>query len=151
MTHGGFALAGHAYPTKHFVRVQGSLERCCDYIDDRYGNRTSLTYTQQTVGGNTVNLLQTVTDPSGRQIAYTWTDLGPTGSPAWRITSAQGPAYSVSYSYNNDLNLSSVTLDPGNTSQGHVNRTTSFGYTYVTGNLGSDGGLSLRSSMGSLR
>src|SRR6266700_3270633 len=104
---------------KHFVANQNSLERVCDYIEDRYGNRTNLTYTQQTVGGNTVNLLQSVTDPSSRQILYTWTNLGTSGSPAWRITTAAGPAYSVSYSYNADFNLSSVTLDPGDSS--HAN------------------------------
>ena len=124
---------------KHFVTNANSLERVCDYIDDRYGNRTSLAYTQTTVGGLTVNLLQSVTDPSGRQITYTWSNLGTSGSPAWRIVEADGPAYSVTYSYNTDLNLSSVTLDPG--SSPHQNRTTSFTYTSVTGSLGTETGL----------
>ena len=64
---------------KHFVTYQNSSERVCDYIEDRYGNRTNLLYTQQTVGGQTVNLLQSVTDPSGRQILYTWANLGTSG------------------------------------------------------------------------
>jgi RHS repeat-associated protein len=124
---------------KHFVTNQSSLERVCDYIDDRYGNRTNLAYTQTTVGGQTVNLLQSVTDPSGRQILYTWANLGGGGQPAWRITLAQGPAYSVAYAYNADLNLASVTLDPGDSS--HLNRTTTFGYTSVTGINGTETGL----------
>jgi hypothetical protein len=124
---------------KHFVTFQSSLERVCDYIQDRYGNRTNLVYTQQTVGGITVNLLQSVTDPSGRQILYTWTNLGTTGQPAWRITTAQGPAYSVAYACNTDFNLSSVTLDPGVAP--HANRTTTFGYSSVTGVNGTETGL----------
>ena len=119
---------------KHFVTFQNSLERVCDYIEDRYGNRTNLVYTQQTVGGSTVNLLQSVTDPSGRQILYTWSNLGTTGQPAWRITVAQGPAYSVAYAYNGDFNLQSVTLDPGDST--HLNRTTSFTYTTAGGAQG---------------
>ena len=49
---------------KHFVTYAGSRERVCDYIQDRYGNTTNLVYTQATVGGQTVNLLQSVMDPS---------------------------------------------------------------------------------------
>ena len=49
---------------KHFVTFAGSRERVCDYIQDRYGNTTNLVYTQATVGGQTVNLLQSVMDPS---------------------------------------------------------------------------------------
>ena len=124
---------------KHFVTYQNSSERVCDYIEDRYGNRTNLLYTQQTVGGQTVNLLQSVTDPSGRQILYTWANLGTSGQPAWRITVAQGPAYSVAYAYNPDFNLSGVTLDPGVAP--HANRTTSFGYTTAGGALGTETGL----------
>ena len=49
---------------KHFITYAGSRERVCDYIQDRYGNTTNLVYTQATVGGQTVNLLQSVMDPS---------------------------------------------------------------------------------------
>ena len=126
---------------KHFVTFAGSRERVCDYLQDRYGNTTNLVYTQATVGGQTVNLLQSVTDPSGRQILYTWTNLGTQAQPAWRITGAQGPAYSVAYTYNADFNLGSVTLDPGATAQGHLNRTTTYGYTSYSGYNGTETGL----------
>ena len=124
---------------KHFVKNANSPERVCDSITDRYGNATTLVYSQVSIGGVTRNLLQTVTDPSGRQLFFTWTDLGATGSPAYRITQVQGPSYSVSYAYNGDFNLSGVTLDPGTGS--HVNRSTTFGYTSVSGANGGETGL----------
>ena len=124
---------------KHFVTFAGSHERVCDFIQDRYGNTTNLVYTQATVGGQTVNLLQSVTDPSGRQILYTWANLGTAAQPAWRITQAQGPQYAVAYSYNADFNLSAATLDAGDAS--HLNRTTTFGYTSYSGQNGTESGL----------
>ena len=124
---------------KHFVTFAGSHERACDTIQDRYGSTTNLVYTQAVVGGQTMNLLQSVTDPSGRQILYTWTNLGTSAQPAWRITQAQGPAYLVTYAYNTDLNLASVTLDAGDTS--HLNRTTTYGYTSYSGQNGVESGL----------
>ncbi|MCW3055742.1 MAG: repeat protein [Chthonomonadales bacterium] len=124
---------------KHFVTFASSHERVCDYIQDRYGNTTNLAYTQVTVGGQTVNLLQSVTDPSGRQILYSWQNLGTSGQPAWRITQAQGPQYLVAYAYNTDFNLASSTLDSGNAP--HLNRTTTYGYTSYSGQNGVESGL----------
>jgi hypothetical protein len=72
-----------------------------------------------------VGLLNTVPDPSGRQLVFTWTNLGTQQAPAYRVTSVQGPQYSVSYAYGTDLNLSSVTLDPG--AAPHLNRCSSQG------------------------
>ena len=41
----------------------------CDYIEDRHGNRTNLTYTNVTLpGGVPKKLLASVTDPTGRQL-----------------------------------------------------------------------------------
>jgi hypothetical protein len=79
---------------KHFTQVGN--ERVCDSITDRYNNATLLNYTTVSIGGVSKGLLNTVTDPSGRQILYTWANLGTTAQPAWRITQAQGPAYAVS-------------------------------------------------------
>src|SRR5206468_448087 len=60
---------------KHFF-INGN-ERACDYIEDRHGNRTVLAYTLTvTIGGVTKNLLTSVTDPSGRSLGFTWTNLG---------------------------------------------------------------------------
>ena len=70
-------------------------------------------YSQVLIGGVTRNLLQTVTDPSGRQLFFTWTDLSASGSPAYRITQVQVPVQLMSYAYNGDFNLSGETLDPG--------------------------------------
>ena len=120
--------------TKHFIAIGN--ERVCDSITDRFGNATFLTYT--TVQVNSVNkgLLQSVTDPSRRQLTFTWSNLGTAGSPAYRITLVQGPQYSVSYEYNSDFNLWKTHLDPTG-----LNRTTTFGYTTVTGSNGTETGL----------
>src|SRR5262249_47042963 len=87
---------------KHFqaYQYQGqySNERVCNTITDRYGNQTILTYSQVLVGGKVRNLLQSVTDPSGRALTFTWTDVS--GSQgAYRITQIVGPLYSVTYEY----------------------------------------------------
>ena len=104
----------------------------CDYIEDRHGNRTTLSYDQSATlaDGSTKALLTKVTDPVGRTLTFTWANLGSAGQPAWRITQVQGPAgtYSVLYGYNSDKNLQSVTLDSGG-----ANRVTTYGYTSVTG------------------
>lgn len=118
---------------KHFFK-DGS-ERICDYIEDRHGNRTTLAYT--TLAYSTKKFLSTVTDPSGRTLTFSWTNLGTSQAPAYRITQVTGPLYSVTYSYFTNAgdptsyqNLASVTLDPGG-----LNRTTSFTYTSVSGTL----------------
>jgi len=116
---------------KHFTLIGNT--RVCDSITDRYGNQTSLTYTTVQIGGVNTGLLNTVTDPSGRQLIFTWTNLGTQQSPAYRITQVNGPQYNVSYGYDASFNLQSVTLDPG---VGHLNRTTTFGYTTVSGESG---------------
>jgi hypothetical protein len=94
-------------------------------------------------GGVTRKLLNTVTDPSGRQLVFSWTNFGTVNAPAYRITYVAGPLYNVSYAYftnANDpasyLNLQSVTLDPGG-----LARTTSFTYTSYTGANGTENGL----------
>ena len=136
---------------KHFMNIvtkpDGSSgnERACDYIQDRHGNTTNLTYAQSYVqpDGSTRKLLTKVTDPSNRSIVFTWTNLGATGAPAYRVTQVQGPfdngvsvagvTYRVTYDYYTDTNsanaanelynLKAVHLDPDN-----LNRTTAFTY-----------------------
>jgi hypothetical protein len=127
---------------KHFIAGQSggptvNPERVCDYIKDRYGNQTNLVYTDIAwPDGSTKKLLSTVTDPSGRSITFGWTNLGTQQAPAYRITSAAGPLYTVAYQYNVDFNLSSVTLDSAG-----VNRTTTFGYTTYSDMGGTETGL----------
>jgi hypothetical protein len=120
---------------KHYIVIGSS--RVCDSITDRYANQTVLTYTTVQIAGVNKGLVNTVTDPSGRQLIFTWSDIGPQGSPMWRITGVAGPQYAVAYAYYTNAgdpssygNLASVTLDAG--SGGHLNRTTSFGYTSVS-------------------
>lgn len=130
-------------------------ERDCDYIQDRHGNTTTLTYGSQTDQTGR-QLLQSVTDPSCRSIVFTWSNIGTTANPAWRVTQVQGPlvngaavagvTYIVQYNYYtstsdpnaaDDLyNLQSVTLDPTG-----LNRTTSYTYTHVTGVNGTENAL----------
>lgn len=127
---------------KHFTRVGD--ERVCDWISDRHGNTTSLAYTTVTVGGVSKALLSTVTDPSGRVLTVTWTNLGTTMSPAYRITQLDGPVlpgtstpvYTVSYEYNTDKNLWKVRQDPSG-----LNRTTTYTYTSYVGGSGTESGL----------
>lgn len=110
----GHAKAGFPVPS-----------RVCDYIEDRHGNRTSLTYDTVTLpGGVPKKLLHTVTDPTGRQLVFSWANLGSGSAPAWRIISVASPQYAVAYGYNAEKNLSSVSLDAGG-----LNRTTTYGYT----------------------
>src|SRR5437870_5988630 len=109
-------------------------ERVCDWIDDRHGNRTNLAYELEvTIGGVTRKLLTSVTDPSGRSLVFSWSNLGTEMEPAWRITGCQGPIYNVAYEYNIDLNLSAVHLDPGG-----LNRTTTFTYGSYVGQNGTE-------------
>jgi hypothetical protein len=118
--------------------------RACDYLEDRHGNRTSLTYgtTVTLTDGSTRKLLTAVTDPSGRSLVVTWTNLGSTGSPAWRITQVQGPfnmgtpVYTVSYEYDGSYQLWKVHQDPSG-----LNRVTTFGYTSLSGMSGTESGL----------
>jgi RHS repeat-associated protein len=127
---------------KHFTRVGD--ERVCDYIADRHGNTTSLAYTTVTIGGVSRALLATVTDPSGRVLTVTWTNLGTMMSPVYRITQVDGPVipgtstpvYTVSYDYNSDKNLWKVHQDPAG-----LNRVTTFTYTSYTGLSGTASGL----------
>lgn len=121
---------------KHFVS-NGSPERVCDWMDDKFGNRTHLTYNQITVNSTVMNQLQTVTDPSGRSLTFTWTNLGTAQTPAWRITAVQGPTYSVTYEYDTNLNLWKSHLDPTG-----LNRTMTYGYTsFSDGNGNTETGL----------
>ena len=126
---------------KHYL-ANGS-ERDCDYIQDRFGNTTSLTYgeTVTMADGTQRNLLTEVTDPSDRNLIFSWTNLGTAQQPVYRISQVQGPQYTVEYGYGLDQNLSSVTLDTGDPGAGHLNRTTSFTYTSVTGANGTESGL----------
>jgi RHS repeat-associated protein len=120
---------------KHFF-ANGS-ERACDYIEDRHGNRTVLTYGLEIGGGR--KLLTRVTDPSARYLEISWTNLGTQAQPAWRITQVQGPldpdtgnpVYTVAYEYNAEFNLWKVRQDPSG-----LNRTTTFTYTTVQGESG---------------
>ena len=122
---------------KHFVPEgvdadgSPSATRVCDYIEDRHGNRTVLTYglTTNKTGGGTRKLLTKVTDPTGRELNFIWTNIGNSGS--WRITKVTGPQYEVIYGYNAEKNLQSVTLDPTG-----LNRTTTFGYTTLNAGNG---------------
>lgn len=131
---------------KHFF-INGS-ERSCDYIEDRHGNRTLLTYgLQVTLGdGSTKRLLTAVTDPSLRHLEISWTNLNPgvPSNPAWRITQVRGPfdpvsgnpIYTVAYEYNPDFNLWKVRQDPTG-----LNRITTYGYTSYAGMSGTENGL----------
>ena len=109
--------------------------RVCDYIEDRHGNRTNLAYDETITlpDGSTKKLLTSVTDPAGRALSFTWSNLGTSSQPTYRITQVQGPSgtYRVTYAYNSELNLQSVTLDPDG-----LNRTTTFGYTSCGGEDG---------------
>ncbi|HEV2473414.1 MAG TPA: DUF6531 domain-containing protein, partial [Chthonomonadales bacterium] len=133
---------------KCFSNHGSTVQRVCDTITDRYGNQTKLTYSQVTMPDNTVrNEIQTVKDPSGRMLTFWWADVGPTGSPEYRITQVDGPQYSVVYGYpkQGDGNLTSVTLDSSTSgylagpvvgSGPHLNRTTTFAYATVQGESG---------------
>lgn len=123
---------------KHFVKVADNW-RACDYIQDRYGSRTTLAYGASVGGAAVPTLLSTVTDPVGRTLTFHWNNLGSGDQPVYRITSIEGPQYIVAYSYNADANLSSVTLDAGDAS--HLNRTTTYGYTTYADQGGSESGL----------
>ena len=117
-----------------------SSERVIDTMTDRHGNVTQFTYggTATLPDGSTKKLLTEVTDPSGRELHVSWTNLGTTMSPAWRITQVEGPydesedpIYTVTYEYNNDFNLWKVHQDPAG-----LNRTTTYTYTTVSGEAG---------------
>ncbi len=124
---------------KHYTQIGN--ERVCDSITDRYNNVTLLTYSPVSIGGVNKGLLDTVTDPSGRILLFHWQDLNAANpaQPAWRIVQVDGPQYSVGYTYNADFNLSASTLDVGDNT--HLNRTTTYGYTSVTGDSGTENGL----------
>jgi len=131
---------------KHFVSggtdADGSPsnERVLDSITDRHGNQTTFTYglTLNLGGLATKNLLTRVTDPSGRYLDFTWSNLGSSMAPVYRVTQVQGPfdasndpIYTVSYEYNNDYNLWKVHQDPNG-----LNRVTTFTYTTFEGEAG---------------
>jgi len=131
---------------KHFVSggtdADGtpSSERVLDSITDRHGNQTVFTYalTLNLGGLATKNLLTRVTDPSGRYLDFTWSNLGSSMAPVYRVTQVQGPfdasndpIYTVSYEYNNDYNLWKVHQDPSG-----QNRTTTLTYTTSNGEAG---------------
>jgi len=116
---------------KHYI-ANGSV-RSCDYIMDRFGNKTVLTYDQTITLPDGSHPLATVTDPTGRTLTFHTANLGTATQPVWRVVQVDGPQYSVAYGYGADGNLSSVTLDPG---VGHLNRTTTYTYTSVSDNQG---------------
>ena len=124
-------------------------ERACDYIQDRYGNRTNLEYndTETLADGSTRKLLSKVTDPSGRTLEFTWENLSEDeNAPAWRITQVVGPQYTVTYEYYTDTgdanaaddlyNLKAVHLDPDG-----LDRVTTYAYTSATGPNGTENAL----------
>ena len=123
---------------KHFVKIADNW-RACDYIQDRYGSKTTLAYGATVNGAAVPTLLASVTDPVGRQLVYHWTNFGTNDQPVYRITGIDGPQYSVAYAYNGDANLASVTLDSGDAS--HLNRTTTYGYQSYSGDQGTETGL----------
>ena len=143
---------------KHYVNVltladgtEGN-ERACDYIQDRYGNKTTLSYGLPYVqaDGSTRKLLTQVTDPSGRSLVFSWQNFGTAGQPAYRIVQVQGPlsggasvpgvTYRVTYDYYlpGDPNaggaayqLKAVHLDADG-----LNRTMTYTYTSYTDGQG---------------
>ncbi len=129
---------------KHFTAIGNARE--CDYIQDRYGNTTNLTYTTVVINSVNVALLNTDTDPSGRRLLFHWSNLGTGIAPAYRIVQVDGPQYSVVYGYGTDYNLSSATVDASTPAPGlatvvagpaaHTPRTTSFTYATVSGESG---------------
>ena len=147
---------------KHYVSVvtnaDGTLgnERACDYIQDRHGNTTNLTYGQSYVqpDGSTRKLLTKVNDPSGRVLTFVWNNFGTATLPAWRIVEVDAPldpatgkfSYRVTYGYYTDpnsanaanelYNLKTVTLDPDG-----LSRTNTFTYTSQAGNTATEYGL----------
>ncbi len=122
---------------KHYI-LMGTV-RYCDYIEDRFGNRTNLVYDAN-------NLLSTVTDPSGRVLTFTWTNYGTQASPIYRITEVEGPLQTVTYEYYTSssdpdaggeaYNLKAVHIDPSG-----LNRITTYKYTSMTGTQGTEYGL----------
>ncbi len=127
--------------------------RMCDYIQDRNGNRTNLTY------DTTTGLLSTVTDPAGRTLTFQWAQAGASATPQqpWRIMQVTGPSCDgtnpriVVYRYDSNGNLSAVHLDAANVypsgvfdvtsylgspppvaRDGALDRATTYGYTNVT-------------------
>ena len=126
---------------KHY-KLKG-FERVCDRITDRYGNSTVLTYVSHSDSPR--DLLDTVTDPSGRTLQFTWTNLGDTNNPVWRITEVDSPVYNVTYDYYTTTesgyggelyNLKAVHLDPDG-----LNRKTTYRYTTVSGSAGTEVGM----------
>ena len=124
---------------KHYI-ANGDDERVCDYIKDRYGNTTTLEY--GTYPGIAEKLLETVTDPSGRTLTFTWTNLtGDPQNPEYRITHVTGPLQEVHYDYYTSpgepgaggeaYNLKAVHLDPSG-----LDRTTEYTYTTCEGETG---------------
>jgi RHS repeat-associated protein len=100
--------------TKHYVQnsymVAGTTyyERDCDYMQDRFGNRTVMTYSLVKNVDQSVSrpLLATVTDPSGRTLAFTWQDISTDPlNPHYRITSiiespnVDGSCPEIDYAY----------------------------------------------------
>ncbi len=80
----------HFIPGGTDVSGQPSSERVCDYIQDRHGNTTTLTYglTINLYNGGfpaqphaTKKLLTQVTDPSGRSLTFSWINLGTSEDP----------------------------------------------------------------------
>ena len=135
---------------KHYINIvtkadgTSGNERACDFIQDRHGNKTTLTYGLSYVqtDGSTRQLLTQVTDPTSRTLTFQWTNFGTTASPAYRITEVDAPTdpntgqatYRVTYAYYADVTdpnaggvayqLKSVTLDPDG-----LSRTTTYTYT----------------------
>ena len=125
--------------TKHFRRIGNA--RVCDSITDRYTNATTLTYENENAAATEEARLQSVTDPSGRTLTFTWQDFGTGTNHVYRVVRVSGPQYDVAYEYYTDTNdtaslynLKSVTLDPNpQGGSGHLNRKTSFAYQAAIG------------------
>ena len=137
---------------KHFRHIGNA--RVCDYIQDRYTNTTTLTYENEGAPSTEEARLHSVTDPSGRTLIFTWTDVSqgvmPAGSAhVWRVTRVDESQYSVSYDYYTNtadaaslFNLKSVTLDPNPAGgSGHLNRKTSFAYQAADATIGGEPGI----------
>ena len=147
---------------KHFVVIGTNADgtpnhslRACDYIADRHGNQTNLTYglTITNPGGSTQKLLTVVTDPVGRTLTFTWQNFGTTAAPHWRIAEVDGPgypsttgSYRVTYDYYTSatdpnaggiaFQLKTVHLDPDG-----LNRTMTYTYTSYSDSGGTETGL----------
>lgn len=66
---------------KHYIINGTSGLSFCNYIQDRYGNTTQLTYNTAITLPDGSNPLETVTDPSGRKLTFWTVNLGTVSAP----------------------------------------------------------------------